>query len=95
MSTTADGQRDIKTPHQTTVGINNMTSNGGHLIFCLSQSSQKLNSGTKELMWLLKQCERGILHIQKMLTLSYIRANAQNYLCCQNHRFLELEVKRK
>lgn len=53
MSTTDDGQRDI------TVFINNMTSNGGHLICCLFQSSQELNSGTKELMWLLKECERG------------------------------------
>jgi len=82
-------------PHQVKVIINNMTSNGGYLICHLLQSFQELNSGTKELMWLLKQCEGGISHIHKMLTLSYMRASTQNYLYCQNHWFLELEVKRK
>jgi len=57
--TTDDGQCDIKMPQQITIIINNMTSNGGHLMCHLFQSSQELNSGTKELTWLLKQCEGG------------------------------------
>jgi hypothetical protein len=41
-STTDDGQRDIKMPQQITIIINNMTSDGGHLICRLFQNSQEL-----------------------------------------------------